>query len=75
MAQYVDEKKVYKKAKEIWKKHFKNIMSFDSYYLQVKNDIIMWFSLPPFLRPIFQRYKEGVVAMTYLQLQKLKYKK
>jgi hypothetical protein len=75
MSEYLNENKVYKMAKEIWSKYFKNIMSFDSYYAQVKDDIIMWFSLPPNLRPLFQRYKENTVNLTYYQLKKLKEKK
>ena len=72
MSEYLNENKVYKMAKDIWSKHFRRLMSFESYYAQVKDDIIVWYSLPPHLRPMFERYKQGLVDMTYAQLQRLK---
>ena len=75
MSKYVDERKVYKLAKEIWKKHFAGIMSFDEYYAQVKNDIIIWFSMPDYLKPIFENYKKKLVRMVYHRLNELENKK
>jgi len=75
MSQYINEAKAYKMAKEIWSKHFRHLMSFDVYYYQIKADLITYFALPDCLKPMFARYKENMVDMTYRQLQRLKMKK
>lgn len=43
---YVNEDKLMKEAQEVWKKYFKKIMSWDSYWPQIRDQVKIYHALP-----------------------------
>jgi hypothetical protein len=46
MSEYLNKDKVYHKAKEYWEGHLKNVMPFEVYYEQIKDQLNIYYSLP-----------------------------
>ena len=71
-AEKLDENKVYKMAKDFWANHLKNIMTWDDYYDQIKEQIKIYIALPQEDKPKFMNMLNNRVQRTDREIQKMK---
>jgi hypothetical protein len=72
VSEFLNDNKVYKMAKEMWEKFFKNSMTFDTYFLQIKDQLNIYYSLPDEDKRKFLETRMMLLGKAEREIEKVK---